>query len=117
MKYKSIITSIGILVPDFLNEKMMIIFNNNAPKELEEMSVLHTIVEFDQKIEVGDIFVIGEKKYKVTAVGDDANKTFKELGHCTLKFTGRHEVELPGQIELLGDEIPKIKIGDILGIL
>ncbi|MDI3310376.1 MAG: PTS glucitol/sorbitol transporter subunit IIA, partial [Thermoanaerobacterium sp.] len=62
MKYKSTITSIGILVPDFLNEKMMIIFNNNAPKELEEMSVLHTIVEFKQKIEVGDVFIIGEKK-------------------------------------------------------
>ena len=48
----------------------------------------------------------------MTAVGTEALMTLKELGHCTFKFTGRSEEEVPGQIELLGDHKPEIEVGD-----
>lgn len=40
--------------------------------------------------------------------------TLKELGHCTFKFTGKSEAEVPGQIELAGENHPVIEIGDYI---
>lgn len=117
MKYKSTVTGLGEMVADFLKSGFVIIFNNNAPKEMAEISILHTIEKFDDKINVGDVFIISNKKYTVTAVGDEANKTFRELGHCTLKFSGNPDVELPGQVELKGEGVPDVKIGDVIEIL
>ena len=117
MDYKSQITGIGPMALDFLDEKMIIVFNDNAPDELAELSILHKPCPVDQEIKVGDVVAIGNASYIVTAVGEEANKTFSTMGHCTLKFTGQSEVELPGHIELSGDEMPEIKIGDMLEII
>lgn len=117
MDYKSRITALGPMALDFLSESMIILFNDNAPKELAEISVLHTACEVEKDIKVGDVIIIGNKDYVVTAIGGEANKTFKSLGHCTLKFTGKEEAELPGHIELSGDGIPEIKIGSVLEII
>ncbi len=117
MDYKSQITGIGPMALDFLAENMVIVFNDNAPSELAELSILHKECQVDQDIKAGDVVVIGNGSYVVTAVGEEANKTFQTMGHCTLKFTGKQEVELPGHIELLGEGIPEIKIGDMLEIL
>lgn len=116
MNYKSKITTIGEMALDFLNQGMLIIFNNNAPAELAEISVLHTIEEVDEDICVGDIIIISSKQYQVTAVGNEANKTFKRLGHCTLKFSGSPKATLPGHIELKGEGIPDINVGDYIEI-
>ncbi len=117
MDYKSRVTGIGPMALDFLSENMIIIFNDNAPKELAEISILHTAGEVDTDIKVGDVIIMGSKDYIVTAVGDEANKTFKSLGHCTFMFTGKNEAELPGHIELFGNGLPDFKIGDILEII
>ena len=66
---------------------------------------------------MGDVVAIGDVSYIVTAVGEEANKTFSTMGHCTFKFTGKPEVELPGHIELSGEGLPEIKIGDMLEIM
>lgn len=116
MKYKSTVTFLGEMVADFLKEDFVIIFNNNAPSGMAEISVLHTIEEMNGLIEIGDQIILGENKFFVTAVGEEANKTFSELGHCTLKFTGNDQVELPGQVELKGNGTPEIKIGDVIEI-
>ena len=117
MDYKSQITGLGPMALDFLEENMIIVFNDNAPEELAELSVLHKECQVDQDIKAGDVVAIGNKSYIVTAVGEEANKTFQTMGHCTLKFTGKTEVELPGHIELSGDGIPEIKVGDMLEIM
>jgi len=116
MGYKAEITEIGEMALDFLADKMIIIFNDNAPAELAEISVLHTIEEVEQDIHVGDRIRISDEEYIVTAVGEEANKTFRQLGHCTLKFSGKSEAELPGHVELKGSGIPDIKIGDAIEI-
>lgn len=117
MKYSTTITKIGDMALDFLSADFIIIFNDNAPAELAEISVLHTIEAVEQDIKIGDTIIIGGKKYSVTAVGEEANKTFRTMGHCTLKFTGMPEAELPGHIELKGEGNPEIRIGDVIEII
>lgn len=117
MTYKSVITGIGEMALDFLNDNIIIIFNDNAPPELAEISVLHSIEPVHQDIKAGDILLIGGNEYRVTAVGEEANKTFRSMGHCTFKFTGKTEVELPGQIEVLGEILSDIRVGDTIEII
>lgn len=115
MKYQSKITGIGDLAFELLEESGgLIIFNENAPEELAEVSFLHTIAEFEEEIQVGDTLELGDQMYTVTAVGEEAFHTLKELGHCTLRFSGQNAVNLPGQIELRGNGVPKLKIGDMI---
>lgn len=116
MKFRVKITDIGEIALDFLSEKMLIIFNNNAPAELAEISVLHEINELKEDVVTGDIVSIGKKEYLVTAVGYEANHTLKNLGHCTFKFNGLKKAELPGIIHLEGKETPEIRVGDYIVI-
>ncbi|MDN5351871.1 MAG: glucitol/sorbitol system component, partial [Clostridiales bacterium] len=110
------IIAFGPLVEELLENDMMIIFNENAPAELAEISVLHTMGNLKAPIEKGDVLTIGEHVYRVTCVGEEANKTLDELGHCTLKFDGADEPDLPGTICLGGAGVPEAKIGDIITI-
>lgn len=117
MDYKTIITGIGELVAGFMEQGMIIVFDDNAPAELCEMAVQHTKAAMDKQVHAGDVVVLGNKDYVVTAVGSDANHTLMTMGHCTFKFGGSEDAELPGQIELEGDGMPEIKIGDHFEIM
>ena len=116
MSYESEITGFGDLALDFLNENMLIMFNDNAPPELAELSVLHSEQPLEQDVHVGDKIVLGSYEYEVTAIGDEANATLKSMGHCCLMFNGLDEALLPGQIELKGSELPRLKEGDYFKI-
>lgn len=109
--YKSKITEIGPMAEEFVEAGMLIVFNDNAPEALREMSVLHSIEAFTNPVKVDDIVVFGEKEYLVTAVGHEANETFETMGHCTFCFNGAEEVKIPGQIELLGEGKPIVEVG------
>lgn len=111
MKYQTTITGFGDMALDFLNEDMLIIFNNNAPPELAEISVLHTIENMIENVKVGDTFLICDDKYIVTAVGDEALYTLRTMGHCSIKFDGAKIPQLPGTIHLEGEKKPDIIIG------
>lgn len=111
MKYDSTITKIGDMALDFLSENMLIIFNDNAPPELAEISVLHTINEVKEEILIGDSIIICDDTYEITAIGSEALHTFKTMGHCTLKFDGEKIPQMPGTIHLLGTKIPDIVVG------
>lgn len=72
MKYQSKIVGLGPDALAFLDDEDMnfiIIFNEDAPPELAELSVLHTKAELKEDPAVGDTFRIGKKEYKVSAVG------------------------------------------------
>ena len=116
MKYKSKVTALGEMVAEFLADNLVIIFNDNAPSQMAECSVLHTIEKMNGIIEIGDQITIGKNVFSVTAVGEEANKTFLELGHCTLRFTGNDCVQLGGEVELKGNGTPEIEIGDVITI-
>ncbi|WP_290770713.1 PTS glucitol/sorbitol transporter subunit IIA [Anaerofustis sp.] len=116
MDYKSKITGFGDMALDFLNENMLILFNEDAPLELAELSVLHEKQEMANDVCVGDVISLGNDDYIVTAIGSEANDTLKTLGHCCLVFSGKDEVELPGQIQLKGEKLPDIKKEDYIKI-
>ena len=111
MKYNVKISSIGDMALDFLTEDMLIIFNNNAPPELAEISVLHEIGKLEEFVVVGDKMTICDQQFTVMAVGDEANHTLKSMGHCSLKFDGADTPQLPGTIHLKGENNPIIIVG------
>lgn len=120
MKYQATITGLGEFALDFLNEdcNFIIIFNENAPAELAEISVLHTISELKENPCKGDKVRICGVEYTISDVGEEAIHTLKELGHCTLSFKGLDTVERPGIIELLGEPIrpEQLKTGGTIEI-
>lgn len=117
MDYKSIVKGIGPLVSDLASEgNIVIVFDENAPAALAEMAVIHTHCSLDKDVTEGDLVLLGDGEYLVTAVGEEANQTLRKMGHCTFKFTGQDKVDLPGQIELAG-KLPNVKEGDVFQIL
>lgn len=107
IKYFAEVTGMGSCACDFLNEtcNFIIIFNEDAPSELADISVLHTKSELKADPEKGDLFRLCGKEYTISAVGWEAINTLRELGHCTLSFEGLEEAGLPGRIELVGTPI------------
>lgn len=107
MKFQVKVVGHGVDALSFLNDtdnSFFILFNENAPEELAEISVLHTFSEVFQEPKAGDTMKIGEKEFKITAVGVEAPYTLRELGHCTVNFGGGEEAALPGCIMLEGSE-------------
>lgn len=111
MKYNVTVTGLGDMAMEFLNPAMemqfVILFNDNAPAELAEMAILHTEGEMTEAPAAGDTMKIGEKTYRITAVGDEAIHTLKTLGHCTLAFSADDTPYRPGCIMLDGEIITK----------
>ena len=97
--YRTEIKEVGAEVGAFLEEKYLILFEFGAPPELAEMSVLHDRSHMRKEPPVaGDVLSIGEKEFRVTAVGEKAWKNIGDLGHAVFVFNGAREVEMPGQI-------------------
>ena len=116
MKYNVTVTGLGDMALAFLDPSMemrfVILFNEDAPAELAELAILHTKAELTEVPAPGDTMVIGSKTYKVTAVGDEAIHTLKELGHCTLAFTADTEPYRPGCINLDGEIITEADVAN-----
>ncbi len=116
MKYNVTVTGLGPMALEFLDPAMemrfVILFNNDAPAELGELAILHTPGELTEAPAAGDTMKIGEKTYKITAVGDEAIHTLKELGHCTLAFSADSEPYRPGCIMLDGEVITAEDVAD-----
>ena len=116
MKYDVTVTGLGDMALAFLDPAMemrfVILFNNDAPAELAELAILHTKGEMTEAPAPGDTMKIGEKTYKITAVGDEAIHTLKELGHCTLAFTADTEPYRPGCINLDGEIITEADVAN-----
>ncbi|WKY48269.1 PTS glucitol/sorbitol transporter subunit IIA [Eubacteriaceae bacterium ES3] len=116
MYYNTRITAIGKMVKDLLKSGLLVVFNEDAPVAVQEITVLHTIESLEKNVEKGDSVIFGDQIYLVTAVGSAANNTLKNLGHCTFSFSGRTETLNPGWIELKGVKKPILKTGDCFQI-
>jgi PTS system glucitol/sorbitol-specific IIA component len=112
MDYKTTVTGFGEMYAEFYEQGMIVVFNDNAPGELAELSALHTSAVLERDVRPGDTVLLGNKKYTVRAVGTEASRTLRKMGHCTFVFTGSETAELDGHIVLKGDGMPEIKQGD-----
>lgn len=109
--FHSTIVSIGVMVPDFLKESTLILFDHDAPSELHDMAVLHTKSERTEPIQPGDLLLIGDTPLRVISVGEKANETLRTIGHCTVKADGSHEPQLPGIIHVEMATFPALEVG------
>ena len=110
-KYKVQITAVGKLAREFLeNNSSVILLNEGIHPNLSDMVVEHTVSELSEDVEVGDKLKIGNTDFKVVKVGDVANKTLREEGHCTVVVNA--DGSMPGQIIVKGSMPPRLRIGD-----
>jgi len=115
--YENKIKSIGTLADSFLEEKMIILFGNEAPQELKDFCYNIDVVEVTEEIKPGQKFYINNDSFEITSVGDIVQRNLSTLGHITLRFDGSTSPELPGTLYLENKEIPSIDLGTELKIV
>ena len=113
IKYDVKITAVGNLARTFLdNNNSVIILNEGVRPNLADMVVEHTVTELTADIVAGDRLKIGNTDFKVVSVGDVANDTIREEGHCTIVINA--EGSMPGQIIVKGSVPPRLHLGDTI---
>ncbi|MCF6466181.1 PTS glucitol/sorbitol transporter subunit IIA [Clostridium sp. Cult2] len=115
--YHTLVTKVGDLFNAFIDEKILIMFKDNAPEELLDYCILHNENSRKDDIKPGDILVIEEEEYLITAVGRDAIENLDNLGHITLKFDGNNEAKLPGTIHVENKAIKDIDVGATIKVI
>ncbi len=115
--YRSTVTAVGELVPDFREQGVLVFFGENAPSELHEFSILHKVDIQVRAPQPGDVIDINSNTYQVLAVGSVASDNLLNLGHLDLKANGLTEAELPGDVNIDEVELPIINVGDIFQVI
>jgi len=115
--YENKVKGKGSLAENFLDEKMIILFGNEAPQELKDFCYSIDLVEPKDDIKPGQVFYINGEEFEITSVGDLVQRNLSTLGHITLRFDGSTTPELPGTLYLEDKEVPKIDLGTKLKII
>lgn len=115
--YKNQVKALGACVEEFKSEGIFILFGDNAPEELKDYCYSVSVEPINGRIAPGQMLCVDDKKYRITAVGEEAPVTLAGLGHCTVNFSGATEVELPGTIYVENKPMPVIKAGTVIQIV
>jgi glucitol/sorbitol PTS system EIIA component len=120
--YETTIKEIGPEAADLLDGGVLILFRVGAPRELAEVAVLHEPTIRDATAPApSDTLVIGNEKFKITAVGETAWKKVQDMDHVVFSFNGASAVERPGEIcveAVPGERLkPLITLGGKLAVL
>lgn len=99
------------MAKEFLNEKMLILFGDDAPAGLKDYCYGVDLNPIEGEIKVGDHVAFDDQIYEITAVGNLVQKNLVDLGHITMKFGGSREPELAGTLYLEDKDMPKIDVG------
>ena len=111
IKYQAHITAIGPLVSEFVDAGILVFFGQNAPAELAEFAILHDGAQLNGVVSPSDRIRLGDQVYRVLAVGDVANTNLGALGHLVVKFNGQTVPEMPGDVCVEAEPIPRLSIG------
>lgn len=110
------VTAIGPEAALFKEEKMLILFGENAPEGLAEYCYNIVLSQTTQEIAEGMTLHFDARSYKITAVGKIVNKNLNELGHITIKFDGSKKANLSGTLYVEESHLPEIQIGTRISI-
>ena len=110
--YQVKIESIGEFANSALEDDMMIIFSNIAPKDAAEYCFIHSHAALKGNIKPGGVMQLGRYQYPITAVGEVVNQNLAELGHITIRFDALVEAEYPGCLHVNGDRPQQVRCGD-----
>jgi glucitol/sorbitol PTS system EIIA component len=113
--YHTWVTQLGNMVAAFTEEKLIILFQDNAPEELADYCILHRGNYVADIIQANDVLVISGQDYKIVGVGDDVQTNLQNLGHITLRFDGSKEGQ-GGSVYLEDVAVPTVQAGDVLWI-
>lgn len=116
-KYEAKITEIGEEVEIFIEENMLVIFNDTVPESLRSIGVIHERADLIGKVEVGDILEINKQQYEILFVGSKVNDTLEEIGHCTIAFNGETDASLPGTMCVEKKALPELQVGAAIRII
>jgi Phosphotransferase system sorbitol-specific component IIA len=114
--YENHVKSIGNMAQEFLQEKMLILFGDEAPAGLKDYCYAVDLNPIDGKITTGDQVAINDQVYRITAVGNLVQKNLVNLGHITMKFDGSTKADLAGTLYLEDKEVPAIQVGTKISI-
>lgn len=116
--YTTTVTKIGPLAEGFLGEKMIVLFNDNAPDELAEFCVIHKGNELVDTICEGDILKINGQEYPIIKFGEVVQDNLGNLGHITIKFDGAKTDEiLEGSLHVEEKEAQLPDVGSTIEII
>ncbi|MEK4746442.1 PTS glucitol/sorbitol transporter subunit IIA [Niallia sp. FSL W8-0177] len=115
--YENTINSIGSLATSFVEEKMIILFGEGAPKELAEFCYGIEVVGVKDRIKTGQKVMINNESYEITSVGEIVEQNLTSMGHITLRFNGATTPELPGTLYIEDKDMPVLEIGTKIRIV
>ncbi|MDG0820222.1 PTS glucitol/sorbitol transporter subunit IIA [Staphylococcus equorum] len=116
--FKSTILKIGELVIDFKEENLLVLFGKDAPPELADISLIHEpSVEENDVFKVDKTLQIGDDKYQIIKVGEEANPNFNDLGHVSIYFSDDNNTEiLPGAILVSPSIYPEFELNEEISV-
>lgn len=117
VKYQTKVVEIGADAKEFKEINMLIFFGNQAPDALRSSCYIIECDKLEQTVKVGDILVIGDVDYPITAVGSEVDTNLGNLGHISVVFNGSEKAELAGSLYVQSASYPDIKVDDAVRII
>ncbi|GMA50864.1 PTS sorbitol transporter subunit IIA [Alicyclobacillus contaminans] len=115
--WKSVVTHIGAMALEFVDDKVLVFFGPAAPDALRDVSIIHESAEpFSGSLCVGDKLVVDGQDYEISKVGTQAQGNLQELGHISVYFTDAPDDILPGSIYVTPHRVPQVKLGSVIEI-
>ena len=117
VRYASTVQAIGEMIPEFLEQRLLIFFGEMAPEELHDFVVRHRPSVADSVPRPGDVIELDDARLVITAVGDVVADNLLRLGHFALKADGSTTPPMPGDICVEVGPLPQVHLGSTLRIL
>ena len=115
--YATEVVAVGPMVGELARGGVVILFGEQAPQELHEISVLHRSSTALGGPVAGDHVVLGSTVLPVLAVGDVVADNLLALGHLDLKADGRSTPAMPGDVCVPAGTLPEVQVGQTIRLL
>jgi glucitol/sorbitol PTS system EIIA component len=102
--YESTVLRSGNEAELMIEGGVIILYADPIPDALESVSVVHNAARGpDRSIQVGDVFVLGDHRVELTAVGERADENLRTLGHIVVYVNPDDDTSLlPGAVHGTG---------------
>jgi PTS system glucitol/sorbitol-specific IIA component len=117
IRYETTVTAVGDQVTAFHQAGILVLFRDDAPPELHDISVLHRPSVTLGGPEPGDVIEIGGHRAEVLAVGAVVADNLLNLGHIDFKANGADEAKLPGDVCIPEGSLAMPAVGDTIRII
>ncbi|HEU0101975.1 MAG TPA: PTS glucitol/sorbitol transporter subunit IIA [Mycobacteriales bacterium] len=115
--YATQVVAVGALAAQLVAGGVLVLFDEHAPEELHEISVLHRPSTALAGPAPGDRIVIGDVELPVLAVGDVVADNLLQLGHLDVKADGRSTPAMPGDVCVPEGPLPEMAVGQRIRVL